>query len=557
MSYFKNTILLCCAFLLFGTSALQADSSSQKKSVLKKDDPQDSRERLLIFTPQGPIVIDVYITLNGLPFRMVSEKLAQEVLKQGDTDGDGKSTWAEAIKNPQFIVDLTRYQGKRAQPYLKVYDKNSNNIIELNEACGFIAMQAGGQLFKVAAVYSSTANINLKAMLDIDKNNILSKKELEQIQQVLSRNDSNNNDLIEQSEVSLSTNYRNRGVARGAPLPQIKTLFYLDKTKLATDLYDQFVKHYSPNEESIKKQDIPLLAAVWKSLDKDNNDLLDKNEVRYFHTIKPHFVFNVNLGIGKKTELLLEAKTNDFKNISIKKEKTSVYLKLPTLSLMLKVPNTTSNSTVNYFKQLAQRMIQQFDTDKNGYLEEKEIKKNQRGTYYLKSFKRWDVNTDGKVYADEIEASYNKTMAVRQSQVTLSTSHQKQMLFNLLDETGDGRLSLRELNVAKKRLLTLDKNHDGTLTANELPEMLTLTFNQGGRSNTGAGRAYSNGRYDSSTQQPSSKQQGPKWFIHMDKNGDGDLTPREFLGKPEMFKKLDSNQDGFIEKKEAEVASAK
>ena len=38
----------------------------------------------------------------------------------------------------------------------------------------------------------------------------------------------------------------------------------------------------------------------------------------------------------------------------------------------------------------------------------------------------------------------------------------------------------------------------------------------------------------------------------MDKNGDGDITLREFLGTKKQFEELDRNGDGFLERKEAE-----
>jgi Ca2+-binding EF-hand superfamily protein len=47
----------------------------------------------------------------------------------------------------------------------------------------------------------------------------------------------------------------------------------------------------------------------------------------------------------------------------------------------------------------------------------------------------------------------------------------------------------------------------------------------------------------------------PEWFTRMDRNGDGDLTLKEFLGDKEQFQSLDSNQDGFIEPKEAQAAA--
>jgi hypothetical protein len=39
----------------------------------------------------------------------------------------------------------------------------------------------------------------------------------------------------------------------------------------------------------------------------------------------------------------------------------------------------------------------------------------------------------------------------------------------------------------------------------------------------------------------------------MDRNDDGELSPREFLGPAELFKRLDQNQNGVLDAKEAEA----
>jgi hypothetical protein len=43
----------------------------------------------------------------------------------------------------------------------------------------------------------------------------------------------------------------------------------------------------------------------------------------------------------------------------------------------------------------------------------------------------------------------------------------------------------------------------------------------------------------------------PRWFVHMDSNGDGDISPREFLGSLDQFEQLDSNNDHYIDSSEA------
>ena len=43
----------------------------------------------------------------------------------------------------------------------------------------------------------------------------------------------------------------------------------------------------------------------------------------------------------------------------------------------------------------------------------------------------------------------------------------------------------------------------------------------------------------------------PDWFRKMDKNGDGDVSPAEFLGTRAEFDRIDADHDGLISPEEA------
>jgi hypothetical protein len=48
---------------------------------------------------------------------------------------------------------------------------------------------------------------------------------------------------------------------------------------------------------------------------------------------------------------------------------------------------------------------------------------------------------------------------------------------------------------------------------------------------------------------------GPLWFQKMDRNQDGDVSAREFLGSGDLFLRLDRDGDGLLSAEEAALAT--
>src|SRR5262245_105262 len=140
----------------------------------------------------------------------------------------------------------------------------------------------------------------------------------------------------------------------------------------------------------------------------------------------------------------------------------------------------------------------------------------------------------------------------------MSIADQGKGLFDILDKNGDGRLSVREMRDAVKLIDKLDQNGDGLLESGEIPRRYTAGVRRGPAGGGGDGFGgvvavnYYGGR-QRSVPQPAA---GPLWFRKMDRNRDGDVSRREFLGSDELFKMIDTDGDGLISVEEAQKADA-
>jgi Ca2+-binding EF-hand superfamily protein len=171
------------------------------------------------------------------------------------------------------------------------------------------------------------------------------------------------------------------------------------------------------------------------------------------------------------------------------------------------------------------------------------------GSYLLPlrtAFTLADRDGDGRLTRQELTRLVDLYARWLEVPVTLSVTGGRAGLFDLLDTNGDGRLSPRELMNAP-RLLAFDRDGDGCLSRDELPWSFELGVSAGP-----PGRRPQ--QVDAS--QAVADADVPAWFTLMDKNGDGDISPREFIGSAEEFRKLDLDGDGLISLAEAKAAEA-
>ena len=207
-------------------------------------------------------------------------------------------------------------------------------------------------------------------------------------------------------------------------------------------------------------------------------------------------------------------------------------------------------TSFDQFQGTAQYYLQQIKMlagDKK-YVVKKDLMDNNQLQFFANVFEDLDRDGDGKLTIAEVQAGFDLMSAGTKCQAVVTIVNQGRGLFTLIDTNHDNRLSRRELINAWKNFAQLDRNGDGVIERNELPVQFRITSSQG--------QYYTGPRFNQfgliQQNQNSGPQKGPAWFRKMDRNRDGDVSAREFLGTPEEFKEIDTDGDGLISPQEAE-----
>jgi len=394
-------------------------------------------------------------------------------------------------------------------------------------------------------------------LLDQDHDGNLSQKEFKQAAASLRKYDLDDDGTLAFNELrALRNPYGGR--ASGTTGNERTPIFTLSTARSLSEIINRLEARYAQNSlvsainnASTKNRgftefQIGLRGETFNQFDVDSDGWLDYDEVRVFlKNPTPTLELTIRLGNREQSEPVVDVWPLDAEvDVEVRKSSDGlVSIVLGNVQIEVGSSALEGNIAKRYF--LAQ--FKALDRDNNNYLEQKEIRQNRN---FEAVFDEFDRDGDGKLFRNEMVSVVNSKSQSARSRTRMTMTNRGHDLFQILDRNRDRRLGSRELKEALKRISLWDSDKDGTVSLSEVPQLFQMSFGQGQPTFPGVRLPRPAGA-SLRANPASTSASGPVWFRKMDRNADGDVSWREFLGSKAIFDNLDKNGDGLIDVIEA------
>jgi len=300
----------------------------------------------------------------------------------------------------------------------------------------------------------------------------------------------------------------------------------------------------SPGEFRIDAKD-------FASSDTDNDGALDTEELRrYLSRVGPDLELVVKLAGNGSASTTIEAAGAGSRPLprGVHVQRLSAAdIEVAIGEVSLEFHADPGEQAAESAKRYYAGQFQAADKDNNKYLDKTEVK--DHGPF-ASLFDMMDADGDGKLYLKEVDAFVDQQTQAARSQMVLSVADQGRAIFAIMDLNRDRHLGIREIRGAVARVSSWDRNGDGLIRSDEIPHHFQLSIGRGQITAVGMSAFSAAGMMAPPvTQAPAA---GPAWFRKMDRNRDGDISRREFLGPRAQFERLDRDHDGLIDAAEAD-----
>jgi Ca2+-binding EF-hand superfamily protein len=534
----------------------------------------EAARHLVFLADRRPIFLRLRITSQGRPLDASWIESVRAIHATLDRNGDGTVTTKEADeKTFAALVRLAVAAGTDVPPArgdLDVDPKDGKvSVEELAEALRPILGPFRLQ-FRRQGVGRTDA---LFDQLDRDKDGQLSGSELGPIAGSLRPLDLDDDEMIAAHELEpfnspAFTAMMDETSDRRARYTELSPVVELAAGESSLRPARSLLKKYDkPSEDGRGRPDGKLSSsefaidpAAFARADTNKDDALDANELRRFLekapvdltldlVVSPEASGRSTIQVGDGGRLPEGAQVKQLADGDVEFAIGDVRLDIHI------EPGTTAADEVR--RVLTQR-FKAADANKDGYIEGKERAALDGPQSPLAGL--WEVidrDGDGKVYLKDLLAFGDRQAEAARRRLIMTTDDQGRAIFRILDSDRDRRLGAREVMRTVDRVMSWDKDGDGRVSPDEIPYHFLVTIARSGLPGlTGEAAGNRAPRAMAATSSSAGPATGPDWFQKMDRNHDGDVSRREFLGPRDQFNRLDRDKDGLIDADEASAGTS-
>lgn len=556
--------LVSGAFAVVGACTALADPPIGASGEATPSDAMPDYQDLIVLGESRPLVIRLHIETDGRGFRSAWAEYVETLADYLDGNHDGKLSAEELERAPwQRLLREPERSSTVADLLPKLNRDPNDESVTVKHWLEFVGEYAG--TFEIVSAMdgatgrpSSPAGDVLLEQLDQDADGKLSHDELAAAPRVLRKFDLNDDRVIALEELAPVSVYGQPEEERTVALPSFHyyVLLPTEPMRAPADVARQLIARYdaassaNPADQRLGPDECRIDPEQFARFDADHDGRLDADELgRMLATREPDLEFTLRLG----------KRSPGTSRMDIVSDRTAAapgtrgleriadndwVLWLDAMKLDLRVLGSTvrADAVVRFY----QAHFFASDTNQNSYLEPDEARQSQ---VYREVFGDMDADGDEKLYPQEIldYLRHRTEVMLRRTELVVETYGDS--LFEAVDADRDRRLGVRELREMAARIDEWDRDGDDLLAPSEYPRELHLTISQGRGELPGGVMVQApeagiplNQRRDTNA---------PTWFRKMDRNRDGDLSDREFLGSSELFQRLDADRDGLVDPGEA------
>lgn len=487
-----------------------------------KVSPRADALDLLLVGAEKPIRLELRVEIEGKSVPAVWDETFAKLLTFFDRDADGSLNKGEVARLPSAFALRQVLWGQIAtvsgeSPAWNDLDLNTDGKASADELADYYRRAGlGGVLVGVgkSPVTDRLTTAVVKA-LDTNKDGKLDEPEWKAAADVLDKLDKNDDELIGPGELVDRTSYPGAlgSTLLAAPAPGAKSDAVTDALPLVL--------------LPLRTTDTNWRHAVTAHRTKEKLPPVPADALLALRAAAPASAWQVRFAAGKDS--VVEPVGG--------KPPANARLALASGSLRLELradEGKLAEQTATARKRFL-ALFAEFDADSDGSLDVKELTAPKAGQFKQLQATA-DRDGDGRFQQKELVAWLDLQEQVAKGHVLLTVLDHGTGLFELLDADRDGSLSVRELRNAWAHLKEQGCVAEGKFDPAKLPRHLITTVSRGHPQHA-PGKPVRG---------------GPEWFRAMDRNGDGDVSRREFTGSADVFGKLDLDKDGLLSPAEAE-----